>query len=105
MRKCHAYCLRFFRLMPGLELLFCGLIELKGDDIMRFLICNQQEGTDWVNRKVTRFPALGGCVASIGQPASVFVDEKADDAVMSAIRLIQIFAVGGNMHVLAQMLT
>lgn len=80
--------------MPGLEQLTACRIDLKSDDVIRFLIGNQQEGPIWGNREVTGFPAIGGCVVLIGQPTGVFINKKADDAVMTTTGPIQIFSIG-----------
>jgi len=45
--------------MPGIEQLTRPRIDLKSDDVMCFLVGDQQKGTVWGNRKVTRFPATG----------------------------------------------
>jgi hypothetical protein len=71
--------------MPSIKQLAGPRIDLKRDDVIRFLVGDQQEGTVRGNRKVPRYPSTSGSVIPIGQPSGVLSYEKADEAVLPAI--------------------
>ena len=99
MNKFHAHWHGYFCLVSCLEQLTACRIDLKRDDVVRFLIGDQQERAVWGNRKVARLPALGGCMVLIGQPARLLINKKTDDAVVPAIGGIQIFPISTTLSV------
>src|SRR3989442_8056117 len=82
----------------------CFLIKLKGNDVVRLLICRQQKRPGRIDGKVARRPALSGFVSDETQSAGPRVNLEGGDAVMAAVRTIKKSTVRGNVDVRARVL-